>query len=163
MYWGDVESVSEDGSLRSIAYYNNLIAGSAKCDNALWGSSENWSATVQELNNYCNQRAEYLKGVFSEWSVESDVPLAEYVDVDINDWYYNDVYAATRYGLMFGIGGDTFNPKANAQRSQVAQVIYRMEGAPAIVYKQIFSDVKQTEWYARAVSWAAEIVSLQGM
>ena len=70
--------------------------------------------------------------------------------------YYEAVLEATKYGLMFGTGGDKFDPESYVQRAQAIQVIYRIEGEPITSFKSQFTDVCQAEWYSIPITWATE-------
>ena len=74
------------------------------------------------------------------------------------DWYTEYVQYVYDNGLMTGIKGTTqFQPNANITKAQVAQVLYNMDGQPAVTDKKVFgvlNDVYAGEWYANAVAWA---------
>lgn len=150
----DNEAVSEDDALHSLSYYRNLISETVVCNNAMWGISQEWGEEVDYLESFIRQRAEYLKETYSTWSSERYEALCDYDDVAHDAWYYEDVVAATHYGLMKGIGVAAFGPNINATRSQIAQVIFNIEEATAIPYALKFSDVGPAEWYTPAVIWA---------
>ena len=75
-----------------------------------------------------------------------------------NDWYTGYVQYVYENNLMTGIKGTTrFEPNANITKAQVAQVLYNMEGQPAVKNLSVFSalnDVYISEWYGKAVAWA---------
>jgi hypothetical protein len=74
------------------------------------------------------------------------------------DWYTGYVQYVYENGLMTGIKGTSkFEPNANITKAQVAQVLYNMEGQPAVKNLSAFSalnDVYIGEWYGKAVAWA---------
>ena len=74
------------------------------------------------------------------------------------DWYTEYVQYVYDNSLMTGIKGTKhFAPNANITKAQVAQVLYNMEGQPAVTDKAVFgalTDVYAGEWYANAVAWA---------
>ena len=74
------------------------------------------------------------------------------------DWYTEYVQYVYDNSLMTGIKGTTrFEPDSNITKAQVAQVLYNMEGQPAMKRLSVFSalnDVYINEWYADAVAWA---------
>ena len=75
-----------------------------------------------------------------------------------NDWYTSYVQYVYDETLMTGIKGTTkFDPLGNITKAQVAQVLYNIEGQPAVPDKSVFSELKDvysSEWYANAVAWA---------
>ena len=52
-------------------------------------------------------------------------------------------------------GRIVFSPDTDINRSQFVVSLYSMAGKPEVTYKQKFSDVKDGDWYAKAVSWAS--------
>ena len=74
-------------------------------------------------------------------------------DVKKNDWYYEAVEYVANKGLMNGTGNDEFTPDANTTRGMIVTILYRLEGSPK-VSMSTFTDVANTEYYAKAVAWA---------
>jgi hypothetical protein len=74
-------------------------------------------------------------------------------DVKKNDWYYEAVEYVANKGLMNGTGNDEFTPNANTTRGMIVTILYRLEGSPK-VSMSTFTDVANTEYYAKAVAWA---------
>lgn len=77
-----------------------------------------------------------------------------FVDVPANAWYANAVNTAAAKGLMNGTGNNKFEPLKTVQRSQVAAIVWNIEGAPAVTGTTPFTDVAADAWYAQAVTWA---------
>ena len=153
---GNAEVVEEEGYLSFFSYYGSLLEGSVKCNNAIWDKDVDWELEVEKVEDFCIQRLMYLKELYSKWSLEDYMPTVKYIDVMENDWYYEAVLEATKYGLMFGTGGDKFDPESYVQRAQAIQVIYRIEGEPITSFKSQFTDVCQAEWYSIPITWATE-------
>ena len=55
---------------------------------------------------------------------------------------------------MAGKGGGKFAPSGITTRAQIAQILYNLEGQPAFMNDNIFSDVVSGSWYEKAVVWA---------
>ena len=159
---GDVDAVSETGALHSLAGYVQHITASARCNAALWGGEEEWSASVSYLEEFMTCRVEWLKEHFAQIVSEEDMTFSEYIDVSENHWFYEGVHKAKRYGLMYGTGGDTFDPYSYVQRAHVAQALYRMAGEPLAAYEQKFFDVSPTDWFGNGITWAANIKLITG-
>ena len=90
--------------------------------------------------------------------VESDV--VSFVDVPEGTWYHDWVYEAASYGLMTGyrdgVGAYThlFGPQDYLRRGQVAVVLWRIAGYPAVEGDgNDFPDVDTDMYYSKAVSW----------
>lgn len=154
----DADAVSENRVIRSIRYYDALLANTMRCDSLLWPNTEAWKQDVTQLGDFLAVRAEYLREEIAKWSADTDFVLAEslFADVDENAWYFADVHKAAEYGLMVGGGGDAFYPEQNAIRAHVLQTIYNMVGKPMVEYRDTFTDVQQYAEHANAVSWAVE-------
>lgn len=86
-------------------------------------------------------------------------PDTGYNDVNKNSWYYNAVKYVTDIGLMSGIGEERFNPSGKLTRSQVAQILYNEGGKQPVEWKDLYKDVKDENWYSKAVIWC----TLQGL
>ena len=78
-----------------------------------------------------------------------------FADVADNAWYHDAVEYVYNKGVMSGISASTFAPNQKLSRAMVAQILYGLEGKPASG-EQIFTDVKDGQWFAKAVNWAAK-------
>ena len=78
-------------------------------------------------------------------------------DVYSTDWFYNAVKFAYTNKMMSGYADNkTFGPNDKLTRGMMVTILYKMEGSPVISGKSKFSDVKSTEYYAKAVKWATD-------
>ena len=77
-----------------------------------------------------------------------------YSDVSASAWYAKAVAYVTEKGMMEGSSGK-FMPLDKLTRSQMAQVLFNLEGKKSVNYALTFGDMNGTEWYAEAVRWAA--------
>ena len=87
-------------------------------------------------------------------------------DVAETAWYFDAVMYAYENGLMTGtsVNPPLFSPGATLTRGMVVTVLYRMEGSPdSDDYSNPFSDVRDNQWYADAVKWAAENEIVEGI
>ena len=83
-------------------------------------------------------------------------PLWDFTDLNVNAWYHDGVHFCIDEGLMEGYGGGLFGPNDTLSRAQLCQIVYNMEGQPAVTGGSVFDDVADGAWYADAVTWAAE-------
>lgn len=152
------DAVSQKNEIRSIRYYDGLLSKSMLCNSLLWPNTKEWEKEVTQLWDFVSERTEYLNTEISKWSADTEFVLSEslFADVDEKAWYFEDVHKAAEYGLMVGGGGDAFYPTNNALRAHVIQTIYNMVGRPAVVYADVFRDVKQHDECANAVSWCVQ-------
>ena len=92
------------------------------------------------------------------WRMESDdmvFPRAfPFIDVNENDWFYNGVRFTWERNLFSGITPNQFGPKIEMTRAMLVQVLYGMEGKPAVSGEVSFPDVAEDAWYTDAVRWA---------
>ncbi len=81
---------------------------------------------------------------------------ADYADVPADAWYAEAVAALREMGVMDGVGGNRFDPEGVFTRAQLATVLYRLAGKPAVEGQDGFSDTQPGAWYADAVLWASQ-------
>ncbi len=77
-------------------------------------------------------------------------------DVDANAWYTEAVMYCREHNLMAGTGNNQFTPESNLTRAQLATVLYRIEGTPAVTGTDAFTDTPDGVWYGDAVLWASQ-------
>ena len=82
-----------------------------------------------------------------------------FADIKADSWMYKPAKAVYEKGYMTGKGmlegRVIFDPNSNMDRSQFVTALYSMDGKSAVMYVQKFSDVKESAWYAKAVTWAS--------
>ncbi len=79
-----------------------------------------------------------------------------YSDVPSGAWYAEAVTALRERGVMDGAGGGRFDPDGIFTRAQLAAVLYRLAGKPAVQGEDGFTDTLPGAWYADAVLWASQ-------
>lgn len=87
-------------------------------------------------------------------SIPSSAYTGKFTDVSSNAWYHSAVDYCAQNGYMNGEAATVFNPTGTVSRAQVVQVLYNLEGQPAVTHPSSFDDVADDIWYADAVSWA---------
>lgn len=95
--------------------------------------------------------------VYAAWQKNTPaepVQTEPFVDVDVNDWFYDDVVYAYNNGLMGGMSANIFNPNVPTTRGMIVTILYRMENEPAINGIMPFNDVKAGSYYEKAILWA---------
>ena len=78
-----------------------------------------------------------------------------FVDVTEDKWYYDAVAYVYQQGIMVGMSETTFEPNTTVNRTQVVQMLYNLEGQPQVSGDSGFSDIRDGQWYAKAVAWAS--------
>jgi len=86
----------------------------------------------------------------------------DYSDVDADAWYAEAVIYCREHNLMAGIGNNQFAPESNLTRAQLATVLYRIEGTPAVTGTDAFTDTPDGAWYGDAVLWAFQQKLISG-
>lgn len=85
-----------------------------------------------------------------------------FIDIQENDWFFDDVISVRFGGLMNGTSDNLFSPYATTTRGMVVTVLYRLEDEPAVNYSMSFDDVDNNTWYTEAVRWAASKKIVEG-
>lgn len=83
-------------------------------------------------------------------------------DVPPDAWYTEAVLYCREHDLMSGIGNNQFDPEGSLTRAQLATVLYRFEGTPAVTGINTFTDTVDNEWYSDAVLWASQRELMDG-
>ena len=79
-------------------------------------------------------------------------------DVKTGAFYYDAVLWAVNANpqVTSGTSATTFSPSATCTRAQVVTFLWRAKGCPEPKSNNPFKDVKQGEYYYKAVLWAVE-------
>lgn len=83
----------------------------------------------------------------------SDVGAA-FPDVD-GHWSEQNIRYCLSAKLFTGVTTTSFAPETNMTRAMFVTVLARLSGADLSTYKNSFSDVADTDWYAQSCAWGA--------
>ena len=75
-----------------------------------------------------------------------------FTDVTKN-WAYPGIQYCATHGIMGGMGDGTFAPTGTTTRAQIVQILYNLEGTPAVSGTTPFTDLT-ANWYKPAILWA---------
>ena len=75
-----------------------------------------------------------------------------FTDVTKN-WAYPGIQYCVTHGIMGGMGDGTFVPTGTTTRAQIVQILYNLEGTPAVSGTTPFTDLT-ANWYKPAILWA---------
>ena len=75
-----------------------------------------------------------------------------FTDVEKN-WAYPGIQYCVTHGIMGGMGDGTFVPTGTTTRAQIVQILYNLEGTPAVSGTTPFTDLT-ANWYKPAILWA---------
>lgn len=95
--------------------------------------------------------------VYAGWEAIKENPSTgafPFVDVDTDDWFFEDVAYVYDNGLMNGVGDNLFAPEISTDRAMIVTILWRMEGCPVVNYAMNFTDVQEDQWYTEAIRWA---------
>ena len=78
-----------------------------------------------------------------------------FTDVKESDWYYTAVLWAVENKITSGTTATTFAPAKKCSRAEIVQFLWNAAGNPEPeAVENPFEDVKESDWYAKAVAWA---------
>ena len=112
--------------------------------------------SIRDTNGGSYSSTELSFTVPAHEMIETGQPVlgTPFADVKSSDWYSNAVTYVFDNNIMNGTSATTFAPNATVERSQVVQMLYNLEGQPAMTGNSGFSDIKSGDWYSKAVIWA---------
>ena len=77
-----------------------------------------------------------------------------FTDVGTKQWYTQAINEAYSSKIMAGTSSTTFSPNMELTRGMLVQMLYALEGKPAVTTKTTFSDVSSSAYYYDAMGWA---------
>ena len=86
-----------------------------------------------------------------------------FTDIPPDAWYADAVAFVNEKGLMTGTDEGIFSPEMTFTRGQMATVLYRLAGEPAVHSPASFLDVESKAWYADAVAWSEQEQVVNGI
>lgn len=123
---------------------------------------------------YYKNDSGYLMAVAEESRI-----LSRFIDVKKDEWYYDSITDLVNKGIVSGTTETTFSPEANITRAEFVQILYAMakreagqDGSDITAASvevdgngtdELFSDVKNTDWYEKAIKWAYKNDVVKGM
>ena len=100
-----------------------------------------------------------LKATYDITVFADNTPGNIFADIKADSWMYTPAKSVYDKGYMTGTGTlegrVIFSPNTDMNRTMFVQALYSMDGKTAVTYVQKFSDVKESAWYAKAVTWAS--------
>ncbi len=119
------------------------------------------SALLQDIptDNSSRQTTNRTK---REEKPEEEVVIS-FDDINGDEWFAESVFWAAKRGIMTGTGDGKFMPYLIANRAQIAQLLYNLDGKKTAGSSVSFKDVRPSDWYAQSVSWLIESAIAQGM
>lgn len=127
----------------SVGVYANRYWWTTTLDDPTYDRWDRWLAVWAAETGY--------GGSYSTWQTcnTGRIPGIQAPD----NWAHPGIDFCVRGGLMSGVGGGRFAPKATTTRAQVVQILYNLAGEPKATGTMPFTDLTQ-DWYKDAVLWA---------
>ena len=95
----------------------------------------------------------YDQSLKATWKDKAEVDVTQmFTDVTKN-WAYPGIQYCVTHGIMGGMGDGTFAPTGTTTRAQIVQILYNLEGTPAVSGTTPFTDLT-ANWYKPAILWA---------
>lgn len=85
-----------------------------------------------------------------------------FTDVKDGVWSTPYILDAARLGLMKGETTTKFNPDGTMTRAMAVEVLYRIEGSPAVSGDTGFTDLRSGAYYINGVTWAVQNGIIKG-
>ena len=93
-----------------------------------------------------------------------DLTVLPFTDVDSDDWFLAAVQYVYENGRMAGTSSTTFQPEVHLTRAMAAQVLYNLEGQPAVTGDTTFTDAADAgDWAVKAITWAEQTGVVAGI
>ena len=93
-----------------------------------------------------------------------DLTVLPFTDVDSDDWFLAAVQYVYENDRMAGTSSTTFQPGVNLTRAMAAQVLYNLEGQPAVTGDTTFTDAAAAgDWAVKAITWAEQTGVVAGI
>ena len=140
IYTGPI-TINQDTTLRAVA----------KGSDGVFGEVSTWKLKVSGSGSVSG-------GGTSDKDPESVLPFG---DVSEKAWYYSAIEYVYEHDLMAGTSATTFEPNGTLSRGMVAQILYNLEGQPAVTGESTFTD-SNTHWAAKAIAWAQQTGVVSG-
>ena len=93
-----------------------------------------------------------------------DLTVLPFTDVNNGDWFLAAVQYVYENDRMAGTSSTTFQPEVNLTRAMAAQVLYNLEGQPAVTGDTTFTDAADAgDWAVKAITWAEQTGVVAGI
>ena len=87
------------------------------------------------------------------WKDTTEVDVTQMFSDVTKNWAYPGIQYCVTHGIMGGMGDGTFAPTGTTTRAQIVQILYNLEGTPAVSGTTPFTDLT-ANWYKLAILWA---------
>lgn len=121
---------------------------------------KSYDATNYVNNNNLASKAALTVNVIT--SDEATVDVADFNDVDRDDYFYHCVNYLNHFNYMIGVSKTSFEPDSLITRGQFVTILHRISEDTGDTDNP-FSDVEKGSYYEKAIAWAAKNGIVKGM
>lgn len=147
---GQIELTFVSGTLVDVTAGSVVSTGGVLTPGHHYIAAEDTACSITAVSD-----AVYLS-VRGHYNLDSTgIVRTPFIDLKASDWYYDYVQFAYEEELFQGLTATTFSANTNMNRAMLATVLSRLAGVSGTVPSAGFTDVKDGDWYANAVNWAA--------
>lgn len=82
-------------------------------------------------------------------------PSRGFTDVNFTGDYHYGIDFMVSNGYMNGTSATAFSPDLPMNRAMLVTILYRLAGEPAVSGSNVFTDVKESDYFYKAVLWAS--------
>lgn len=89
-------------------------------------------------------------------SANTQEPALQFEDVPVSAYFYDSVVWAVNNGITNGTTSVAFSPHTTCSTAHIITFLWRAFGSPEPTASKTFSDVKDSDYFAKAAAWAYE-------
>lgn len=153
----------EGEAIEQITYSYDANGNCISMKDDIFDGMPEYTSFDYDENNNCVRETSGDDRVVHDYELVTDWRAAHpstvdklFDDVAPTAWYYTYVQNAYDMNLMEGVDNTHFNPNKTLNRATLVQIMYNEAGRPAVTGKTGFTDVKEGQWYYKAVLWAEQ-------
>ncbi len=132
--------------------------GSNYKDNFVPATGHKWGDGVVTKEATANGEKLFTCSVCGEKKTEAipAIGTTSFTDVPADAFFYSPVLWAVNQGITKGTTPTTFSPNVGCTRGEAVTFLYRAAGSPEVTGINPFTDVHSSDFFYKAVLWAAE-------
>ena len=163
LVWSGTENMEEDGELFLLQFSVLKEIEEDTYITVSYSQADTFNSAWEDVILHCEEIT--LSPLSRELPCDggTSCPGRGFADMPpVGNWAHEGIDFVVEQGLMVGVSNTKFAPKNPFTRAMMVMVLYRMEGSPEVEGSNSFTDVEQSAWYARAVTWASNAGVVQG-